>query len=101
MKVRIYQPAKTAMQSGRAKTRHWALEFEQTAPRELDPLMGWTSSRDTSQQVRLAFDTRDEAVAFAQRNGHAYTVEEPAPRKALPKNYADNFRFDRREPWTH
>jgi hypothetical protein len=101
MNVRIYQPAKTAMQSGLAKTRHWLLEYDQTARRELDPLMGWTSSPDTSQQVHLTFDTSEEAVAFAQANGLAYTIEEPAPRKPQPKSYADNFRFDRFLPWTH
>ena len=60
-----------------------------------DPLMGWTSSADMRQQLRLSFATRDEAVAFAERNAIAYRVVEPERRKTRKKNYADNFRFDR------
>jgi hypothetical protein len=101
MRVRIFQPAKTAMQSGRARTRQWVLEPEPSARRDVEPLMGWTSSRDTGQQVRLTFGTVEEAVAFAERQGWAYAVERPDPPKRRPKSYADNFRFDRLEPWTH
>lgn len=96
MKVRIYQPAKNAMQSGRAHVGRWRLEFEQRAPRAIDPLMGWTSSADTTQQVGLWFDSRDEAIAHARREGYEFEVREGAPRAIRPKNYADNFRFDRR-----
>src|SRR5271166_3970804 len=71
--VRIFQPPKTAMQSGRAMTDKWVVEFEPTAPREVEPLMGWISGRDTKRQVRLHFDTREEALAYAERNG--FTVE--------------------------
>ena len=95
MPARIYQPAKTAMQSGRAGTRKWVLEFEPQAPKELDPLMGWTSSADTGQQVRLHFGTKEEAIAYAERQGFDYTVQAPRVRKARPKNYVDNFRWDR------
>ena len=101
MRVRIYQPTKTAMQSGRAGTRQWVLEFEPEARRELDPLMGWTSSRDTRAQVRLAFDTLEEAVAHAEKQGYAYTVQQPQARTIRPKSYADNFRYDRIGRWTH
>jgi hypothetical protein len=101
MKVRIFQPPKTAMQSGRAGTEKWILEFAPGSPRVADPLMGWTSSGDTRSQVRLTFDTKDEAIAFAEKHGLPYVVEEPQERRFRPKSYADNFRFDRVGRWTH
>ena len=91
MDVRIYSPAKTATQSGRAKTHRWVLEFESTAPREVDDLMGWTGSRDTQAQVRLDFGSKEEAVAYAEKHGHSFTIEEPHQRRVAPKSYADNF----------
>jgi ETC complex I subunit-like protein len=93
--ARIYQPAKTAMQSGRAKTQKWLLDYEQASRREPDPLMGWSSARDTLNEVHLRFDTLDEAVAFAQKHGLDYTVIEPHQRIFKPKSYAENFRTDR------
>jgi hypothetical protein len=101
MVARIYKPAQTAMQSGPARTKEWVLVFEPESPREIEPLMGWTSSRDMKGQVRLSFDTKEEAIAYAERNGLAYFVMEPKPRRAVRKSYADNFRFGRSEPWTH
>lgn len=101
MTARIYRPARTAMQSGTAKTTRWLLEFEQERPREIDPLMGWTSSSDMRQQVKLYFDTREEAIAYAQRNGIAATVEEPKDPKRRSIAYADNFKFNRVGQWTH
>ena len=98
---RIYKPAKTAMQSGEARTKDLILEFEPEVPREIDPLMGWTSSRDMKAQIRLEFDTKDEAIAYAARNGLAYTVVEPKPRRAIRKSYAENFKFGRIGSWTH
>jgi len=96
--VRIYRPAKTAMQSGRAKTKQWLLEFEPGAREEADPLMGWAGSADTRNQVRMFFATKDEAIAFAERAGYAYVVTDDAPpRRPKPKSYSDNFRFDRVE----
>ena len=80
MAARIYKPARTAMQSGPARTKEWVLEYEPEAPREIEPLMGWTSSRDMKSQIRLAFDTREEAIAYAERNGIAYRFVEPKPR---------------------
>jgi len=100
MKVRIYQPAKTAMQSGRGK-RRWVVEFEPSAPRRPEPLMGWIGSTDTKRQVRLRFDTKEEAIAYAERNGLAYVLDEPQTRTIRPKSYAENFRHDRIGPWTH
>ena len=94
-KVRIYRPTKNAMQSGRRTTRKWVLEHAPGAAKGLDPLMGWVMSRDTRQQVRMTFDTREAAVAFAERNGLDYEVEEPRVRKLKLKNYADNFAYDR------
>ena len=101
MRARIYQPPKTAMQSGRAGTDHWVLEFEPASPRRPDPLMGWIGSTDTQAQVKLTFETRDEAVSFADKNGVAYDLELTQQRRVKPKAYADNFRFGRREMWTH
>jgi hypothetical protein len=101
MAARIYKPAKTAMQSGPARTNAWVLEYEPEAPREVDPLMGWTSSADMKSQVLLTFDTKDEAIAYAERNGLAYRLLEPKPRAAIRKSYSDNFRFGRKGAWTH
>ncbi|MGB8275046.1 MAG: ETC complex I subunit [Alphaproteobacteria bacterium] len=95
MQVRIYRPSRTAMQSGEALTRKWALEFEPASARRKSPLMGWTSSADTQTQVRLSFDTLDEAVAFARREGYAYTVDMPHAPRRRPKSYAENFRYNR------
>jgi hypothetical protein len=77
------------------------LEFEQEKPREIEPLMGWTSSADMKQQIRLRFDSREEAVAYAEREGIAYRVEEPTEVKRRTMSYADNFKFNRVTPWTH
>ena len=93
--ARIYQPAKTAMQSGRAGTRKWVLEYVPETPRRPEPLMGWTSADDTLNEVRLRFDTLDEARAFAEKAGLDYTVIAPHHAVERPKSYADNFRFDR------
>ena len=101
MAARIYQPAKTAMQSGLARTKEWVLEFEPEARRAVDPLMGWTSTSDAKGQVKLAFDSREEAIAYAERNGIPYTVAEAKPRKAIRKSYSDNFKFGRIGTWTH
>jgi hypothetical protein len=101
MRARIYKPAKNAMQSGRARTRLWVLEYEPERPREIDPLMGWTSSSDMRQQVQLEFDTAEEAVAYAKRHDIPFDVFEPRKTTAKAKSYADNFRFDRKIPWSH
>lgn len=102
MLARIYKPSKTAMQSGKANTAAWVLEFEQRAPRRTEPLMGWTESRDTlGSQVRMTFETKDAAIAYAKEQRLPYQViETPAP-SPVPKAYADNFAFRRRVPWTH
>ena len=89
--VRIYQPAKTAMQSGRAGTRKWCLTYEDTRDGFQDPLMGWNAQRDTRRQLRLTFDTREEAIAYAERKGYTYRVIPPHTRHITPKSYAENF----------
>ncbi len=103
MRARIYQPARTAMQSGAAKTKGWVLEFAPASAREVDPLMGWTSSNDMESQVRLQFDTRDAAEGYARERGIDYDVTEPNIRKAniRPGGYGDNFATHRKGAWTH
>ena len=103
MRARIFQPAKTAMSSGTAKTKGWVLEFTQESARSVDPLMGWTSSDDTQTQVRLQFDTRDAAVDYADRHGIQATVVEPQKRAANIRSggYGENFATNRRGVWTH
>lgn len=103
MRARIYQPAKTAMQSGTAKTKGWVLEFAQSSGREVDPLMGWTSSDDTQTQVRLRFDTKQDALDYAKSNGIDATVQDPKPRKHNIRmgGYGENFATNRRGAWTH
>jgi hypothetical protein len=101
MVARIYKPAKTAMSSGQAKTQRWTLEFEPERPKTIEPLMGYTSSDDMKSQIRLTFASKDEAVAYAQRNGIAYQVFDPQDRKRAAVSYSDNFRRDRNQPWTH
>ncbi len=103
MPARIYQPARTAMQSGVAKTHQWVLEYDPASPRELDPLMGWTSSSDTQGQVRLRFETRDEAESYAREKGIEYIVLDPKARKPniRARGYGENFATDRRGAWTH
>jgi hypothetical protein len=99
--ARIYKPAKTAMQSGQAKTERWRLDYEPEVARTVEPLMGYTSSTDMRQQVRLEFDTKDEAVAYAERNGIAYQVSEAEEPKRRLAAYSDNFKFNRVGAWTH
>ncbi|MFM8820730.1 MAG: ETC complex I subunit [Phenylobacterium sp.] len=101
MIARIFRPAKTAMQSGKARAREWVLEFAPASARTPDPLMGWTVTEDTRGQVRLNFETREEAVAYAQKHGIAFQVTEPKSPKRILKAYADNFSADRKQPWTH
>ena len=101
MVARIYKPAKTAMQSGSAKTKDWVLEYEPAEPRQVEPLMGWTSSTDMKSQLRLRFETAEEATAYAERHGIPYQLvpaKEPLRRKIA---YSDNFAFNRRGAWTH
>jgi hypothetical protein len=101
MTARIYRPAKSATQSGAAKSRRWVLEYEPEQPREIEPLMGWTSSGDMRSQVRLWFETKEEALAYAARNGIAARVFEPVPTTRKTLSYSDNFKSGRLDQWTH
>lgn len=103
MTARIYRPAKSAMSSGQAKTREWVLEFANDTAREVDPLMGWTSSSDTQAQVRMKFPTKEAALEYAEEHGIDAVVTEPKPRKQniRPRGYGENFATDRRTVWTH
>lgn len=101
MLAKIYRPAKTAMQSGKANTQRWVLEFGAGASIAPDMLMGWTSSSDTDGQVRLSFDSREEAIAFARARGIPHQVMEPREPKRALRSYSDNFAFRRKEPWSH
>ncbi len=101
MIARIFRQAKSAMQSGKANTHAWELEFAPASARAPDPLMGWTTSTDTNGQVKLLFNDLDEAVAYARRHGIPFEVlPDRVPRKII-KAYADNFAFNRKIPWTH
>lgn len=103
MRARIYKPSKTAMSSGTAKTRDWVLDFVPDTPRQIDPLTGWTGSLDTQAQVRLTFESREEAEGYARDRGIDYVVLRPQRRKTniRPGGYADNFAANRRGAWTH
>lgn len=103
MRARIYRPARTAMSSGSAMTRSWVLEFVHEGARDVDPLMGWTSSDDTQSQVRLTFDSREAALEYAQDHKIDAVVTDPKTRKSnvRPGGYGENFATDRRGSWTH
>ena len=101
MLARIYQPSRNATQSGKARTVKWVLEFDPERARQIEPLMGWTASSDMRQQVTLDFDTKEEAVAYAEKNAIPFQVFEPHKAAPKAKSYSDNFRFDRKTPWTH
>ena len=103
MTALIYRPAKSAMSSGTARSRDWVLEFVNESGREIDPLMGWTSSADTRAQVQMRFPTREAALEYAERNGIDAVVREPKARKpnVRRRGYGENFATDRRGAWTH
>ena len=100
MAARIYLPARSAMQSGHGKDE-WILEYEPERSREIEPLMGWTSSSDMKSQVVLKFETKEQAIAYAERNGLAYRVEPERPASRKVVSYSDNFRYNRLAPWSH
>jgi hypothetical protein len=93
--ARISKPAKSAMQSGRGRTKQWLMDIEPADPVEVDPLMGWSGSHDTDKQLRMWFPTKEAAIAFAQAKSLTFTVLEPHERTIQPKSYADNFAFTR------
>jgi hypothetical protein len=101
MLARIYRPARSATQSGKAKTLDWLLEFEPAAARLPDPLMGWPQMTDVDGQVRLSFANPDDAVAYCEKHGIPFQIAPDKTPKRIIKAYADNFAADRRFPWTH
>ncbi|MDF1716001.1 MAG: ETC complex I subunit [Antarcticimicrobium sp.] len=103
MRARIYRPARNAMTSGMAKTRDWVLEYAPASARDVDPLMGWTSSSDTQAQVHLRFESKQAALDYAEAHGIDAKVIEPHQRRTniRPRGYGENFATDRRVPWTH
>ena len=101
MVARIYSPAKNAMQSGHAKTGYWILQYEPEQAKMIDPLMGYTSSADMKSQLRVQFDTLEEAVAYAKAEGIAYRIEPAHKPNRANVSYSDNFKADRKSPWTH
>ena len=101
MTIKIYQPSKTAMQSGHGKTKQWLAEYKSEIDSTKDKLMGWTSSSDTRNQIKLFFDTKEQAVDWAKKNNYQFYVVAPQKRNIKPKSYASNFDINRKEPWTH
>jgi hypothetical protein len=89
------------MSSGQARTQRWTLEYEPEREKTIEPLMGYTSSDDMKSQIRLSFDSKEAAIAYAERNGIAYQVFEPHRQARAVVAYSDNFRRDRNQPWTH
>jgi hypothetical protein len=90
-KVDIYQPAPNPLQGGRANASRWILEFMSEDPLSIDVLTGWTGSQDPRRQVQLSFPSKEQAVAFARRQGWRFRIREPQRRRVLPKRYRDNF----------
>jgi hypothetical protein len=101
MTARIYQPTRNAMQSGNARTDEWVLTFEKASPRTIEPLMGWTATDDTQSQVTLRFDSKEEAIAYAEKQGIPYLVSEPKKSVRKILSYSDNFKWGRVGQWTH
>jgi len=101
MTARIYKPTKTAMQSGTAKSKRWVLDYETETPQAVEPLMGWTASADMKSQVRLRFESKEQAIAYCERHGIPYHATDPHEHKQRAMAYADNFAFNRRGAWTH
>jgi len=95
MQARIYLPTKNAMQSGKANSRRWVLEFEPEAMRRLDPLMGWTGTTDMNGEVRMTFESKEAATAYCEKHRIAFEVQEPKTLTPKIKAYADNFKYDR------
>ena len=101
MSARIYKPSPSATQSGKAATKLWVLVYEPESAMEVEPLMGWTSSGDMNRQITLRFASKDEAIAYAERNSIVYRVEDPKPVAPKVFSYSDNFKSTRRGQWTH
>lgn len=101
MRVRIYSPAKTAMQSGKTKTGEWVLEYEAQSGRKVESMMGYTSSSDMNSQIKLKFPTLEAAKQYCEKKNLAFQVHQPHQQRRRQVTYAENFSFDRPLPWTH
>ena len=101
MTARIFKPTRNAMQSGNKRSEDWVLTFERSTPRQIEPLMGWTSSDDALSQVTLRFETKEEAIAYAEKAGIPYIVSEPKQTNRKVMSYSDNFKWGRVGQWTH
>ena len=101
MTIKIYKPSKTAMQSGKGNTKKWLAKYISDVDIAKDSLMGWNSSLDTKEQIKIFFDTKEQAIEWSIKNNQQFIVVEPKERKIKPKNYASNFDINRKEPWTH
>ena len=101
MTIKIYKPSKSSMQSGQRNTKKWLAEYISDTEQVKDTLMGWNSSLDTKSQIKVFFETKEQAIEWAQNNNYQYLVEDPKKRKIKPKNYASNFDINRKESWTH
>ena len=101
MTIKIYKPSKSSMQSGLGKTKQWLAEYVDEKDKIKDTLMGWNSSLDTKEQIKMFFETKDQAIVWAKNNNEQFIVIEPKERKIKPKNYSSNFDMNRKEPWTH
>ena len=102
--ARIYRATRNAMQSGKATAGRWVLEYTPSETYEREPLMGWATMRDMRRQTRLTFSSKEAAIAYAEKHGLAYRLEDPSCIKSgglRRKSYTDNFRHDRPRPWTH
>ena len=92
MAARIYQRARNAMQSGKARSGEWILEFESARPKRPDPLTGWAGGSETQEQVKLTFPTLEAAQAYAAKYGIDAHLVPPSQPKLKLQAYADNFR---------
>ncbi len=101
MTIKIYKPSKSSMQSGLAKTKLWVAEYIPEKDKIKDSLMGWNSSLDTKEQIKMFFQNKEQAIEWSKKNNEQFIVIEPKERKIKPKNYASNFDMNRKEPWTH
>ena len=101
MTIKIYKPSKSSMQSGQGSTKKWLAEYISDTEQVKDTLMGWNSSLDTKSQIKVFFNTKEQAIEWAKKNNYQFYVEEPHKRKIKPKSYAYNFDMSRKEPWTH
>ena len=101
MTIKIYKQSKSSMQSGLGKTKVWLAEYISEKDKTKDSLMGWNSSSDTKEQIKIFFDTKEQAIEWSKKNNEQFIVIEPKERKIKPKNYASNFDMNRKEPWTH